>query len=84
MWTDGWGHHAMMTGFDGSWGLMMGFHWIFWLLVIGLVFYVVYSVAKHLSRDRTEQTALSTAAQRFASGEIDRDQYLAIKKELTS
>lgn len=69
-----------MYGWHGYGG---GFMWVFWILVIAALIWFVSSAA----RDRRnsagrEKTALDILRERYARGEIDRDEFEQKKKDL--
>lgn len=73
----------MGYGFGGGMGGLMP------LLFMGvLVFVAVWIVrslqGRHESRGETPPSALDVLRRRYATGEIDREEYLRIKKELDS
>lgn len=76
-----WGPHMMWGG--GYWG--GSFMIIFWILVIVAIFlgirWAVRSGGSASAPDRKE-TALDVLKRRYASGEIDRDQFMSMKKDL--
>jgi putative membrane protein len=64
----------MPWGWHGEWW-MMGFGLIFWLIVIGLA---VWLIVRATGRERAEprgEGAEEILRRRFASGEIDADEY---------
>ncbi len=69
------GHEAMMNGGYGSMGLWMGF----WLLVVAVVIAGAIFAAVKLAIPRRESNdeALQLLRQRYASGDIDADEYAA-------
>jgi putative membrane protein len=78
-----WGPHMMWGG-----GLMGGsFMILFWILVIVAIFlgirWAMKSGGSMPGPDRKE-SALEVLKRRYASGEIDRDQFLNMKKDLES
>jgi len=81
MWNEAYYPH--MTGFgDGSWWLPMGFHGLFSLLIIGLIIYGVVLAVRSFSHGPKTNSALDALGARYAAGEVDRDEYLAKKKDL--
>ncbi len=76
-----WGH---MQGYEG-YG-MMGFGWIFgliiWvLLIVGVVLAIKWVIGSP-ERGGRSLTALDILKQRYASGEISEEQYHRMKKEI--
>ncbi len=81
MMTPGW----MMSG----WGLGYGFFgWLmmllFWILIIvGIVLVVRWFISEgKLKGLRTEETALDILKKRYASGDIDKEQFETMRREL--
>lgn len=77
---DNWSPHMMWGG-----GIMGGsFMIIFWILVIAAIFLGIrWAVKSGDTRGAVgKETALDVLKRRYASGEIDRDQFLAMKKDL--
>ena len=82
MWHHGYG---MMNGFGGSW--MMGAGLLFWLLIIaGVIVLVVWAVRTASGRGTgsapQSADALEIARRRYASGEISKEQFEQLKKDL--
>lgn len=78
----GWGWHPMM-GFGGGWiGIIMGF--VFWgLIIVGLVFLVKWLVRSGSAKPPARAgRALDILQERYARGEIDKEQYEAMKEDL--
>ena len=78
-----WDH---MQGYEG-YGLM-GFGWIFgliiWgLLIVGVVLVIKWAIGSSWGGGRS-LTALDILKQRYASGEISEEEYRRMKKELDS
>ncbi len=95
-----WGNYGgwrMGPGMMGSWGMGWGmgwpgmiFMWIFWLLlIVGVIFLIKWLVqstrGSHPDRSGDNRaTALDILAQRYARGEIDREEFEQKKKDLRS
>jgi putative membrane protein len=77
-----WGWHPMW-GMWGAWGLgMMLFLMVFWVLVIaGLVLGIRWLVTQ--GRDSRSDTALDILRQRYARGEINKEEFDAKKRDLS-
>ena len=75
--ADGWGHM-------GGWGWGMAiFGWVFMALVVGLVVWLIWSTTRRPeSPHRGERRAVDLLDERYAKGEIDRDEYLERKADL--
>lgn len=82
-----WGCPNMIGGFGGGmgWmGMILGFIF-FILIIIGIVLLIVWLVKKttHAGIEvKTESKALEFLKERYAKGEITKDQYETIKKDL--
>lgn len=74
---DGWGHM-------GDWaGPMIGFGWVLLLLVVGLVAWLVVTAARDVSARRSgDRSSLDILEERFARGEIDRNEFRDRREEL--
>jgi len=76
-----WGYHD--GGWWGWWLLMSLSMLAFWALVIvGLVALVNWSGGKREADGGARETPEQTLARRLASGEIDQEQYRALRDEL--
>ncbi len=74
-WSDGWGPGAVF-------GLVMMALWLaFWVVAIVIVVNVVRRTRQ--SGSRRSSDALSILEQRYARGEMDRDEFLERRKVLT-
>lgn len=78
----GWGWHPMW-GMWGAWGLgMMLFMLVFWVLVIvSMVLGVRWLVTQ--GRGSRSDTALEILRQRYARGEINKEEFDAKKRDLS-
>lgn len=63
----------------GMMGFGMGFGIIFWVLLIAMVVYLLTSREK---AEKREDSATKILNERYAKGEISREEYLEKKKEL--
>jgi len=76
----------MMAGWGAGFGLFAGLMMLlFWILIIaavvlGVRWFVNEGKLKGL---RTEETSLDILKKRYASGEINKEQYESMKQELT-
>lgn len=79
---EGWEMHPMW-GMWGAWGvLMMVFMFVFWgLVIVGLVLGIRWLVRQDRGA-RSPDAALDVLRQRYARGEIDREEFLAKKRDL--
>ncbi|MHB1376661.1 MAG: SHOCT domain-containing protein [Candidatus Humimicrobiaceae bacterium] len=83
-----WGWPNMMGGFYGGglgWiGMIFGFIF-FILVVIGIIFLIVWLVKRSNYpgvENRTESKSLEVLKERYAKGEITKDQFDNMKKDL--
>jgi putative membrane protein len=78
----GWGMHPMW-GMWGAWGIgMMVMMLVFWgVVIVGMVLAIRWLVSQ--GRDsRPTDTALAILRERYARGEINRDEFEAKKRDL--
>ena len=73
----------MMNGMGGMW-----FGWLFWLVIIGLIIWGVFAVINS-SRNRSQgqhfpqgNDAMDILKKRFARGEISKEEFERMKKDL--
>ena len=89
MWPYG-GGYGMMGGY-GGWGWGMGlFHSLFWLVILGLIVWAVVVFVRSNTASTGEgagpsrsSPGLAILEERYARGEIDREEYLQKKRDLT-
>jgi len=76
----GWGMHPMMWG---AWGFGMMFMMVlFWVLVIiGIVLAIRWLTNQR--REKPSDSALEILRQRYARGEIDKEEFEAKKRDLS-
>ena len=70
----------MMDGFLG-----MGYGWIVWLIIIAVIIWVIFQF-KGDSRGhyyKSSESPLDILKKRFANGEINKDKFEKMKKDLT-
>ena len=77
----GWGMHPMRW-MGGAWGIgMMFMMFFFWILIIaGLVIGIRWLVSE--TKERRGDTALEILRQRYARGEINKEEFEARKRDL--
>ena len=78
-----WGYGPGMMGYGGG---TMGLGFIFWIVLLGLVAYAVLSMGRPGDRGGHEARrppALDVLEERYARGEIGRDEYLEKRRDLT-
>jgi putative membrane protein len=68
---------------DGGWHMMGGgpLMWILWILVIGVVIYLLVNYSKKQTSDH-EETPLDILQKRYAKGEISGEEYEQMKQNL--
>jgi putative membrane protein len=78
----GWGMHPM-SGMWGIWGFgMMLFMLLFWgLIIVGLVLGIRWLLSQ--GRPSRSDSALEILRQRYARGEINKEEFEAKKRDLT-
>ena len=80
----------MYWNMNELWGYGMGFglHWIFMVLFWGLLIWGVISLSRKASRQpavigtASEATAIAILKQRYARGELTREKFEAMQKDL--
>ena len=81
-----WGYMGSWGGW-GGWGWAGPLHMIFWLLVLVLIvaaiIWVVRSAGNYPARMQRRSTGLDVLEERYARGEIKRDEYLEKKRDIT-
>jgi putative membrane protein len=79
---DFWGMHPM-SGMWGAWGLgMMFMMLVFWgLIIVGLVLGIRWLVSQ--GRESRSDSAMDILRQRYARGEIDKEEFEARKRDLS-
>jgi len=78
-----WHYHDGM-----GWWMVFGSVWIviFWIIILFLVFWVIKKISRNRDSgsDAIEKSdALSIARERYARGEISREEFEQIKKDLS-
>lgn len=76
-----WGMHPMW-GFGGMWGMgMMLFMLLFWgLVIVAIVLAIRWLVSQ--GRQSPPDSALEILRQRYARGEINKEEFEAMKRDL--
>lgn len=60
-----------------------GMMWIFWILIIvALVWFVAFATRSNANFSRNEKSALEILKERYAKGEIDREEFEQKEKDL--
>lgn len=75
------GWHMMDWG-HGFWGFGGAFMWLIFLVLIGFVVYFVVRGEKWMKHGGSDETALDILKKRYAKGEITKQEYEKIKKDL--
>lgn len=60
----------------------IGMHWIWWLIVVGIILLVVFNVIPYRPKTKLEENAMEILKKRFARGEIEREEFEERKKIL--
>jgi len=75
-----------MDTMHNYWGTGMGFGmWVFWILFIAAIVVLIrylFGTKHEASPPGSDDNALEILRQRFARGEIDKDEFENMKKEL--
>ncbi|MBD3378804.1 SHOCT domain-containing protein [candidate division KSB1 bacterium] len=68
---------------DMGWGGMW-FGWVFWIIVIGLVVYAIVraTTGRQQTSQSSNETPLDILKKRYAKGEINKEQFEEMKKNL--
>jgi putative membrane protein len=87
--ADEQGGTSMMHWFgDYGYGMGSGFGWIFmilfWVVVILLIFAFVKLLSKRSPNETTGKSAEEILKERYAKGEISKEEYEQIKKDIRS
>jgi uncharacterized membrane protein len=69
--------HTLMAGRMGP--SLLGFNILFWFLILGLGYFLIKGSPKQAKK---ESEALMVLKQRYANGEISREEYLQMFKDL--
>ena len=79
-----WGNFCNM-----GWGGGLGFGWMFMLLFWGLIIWAIIVLAKNLSsddehylKDRNQDKALDILRERYATGELSKEDFEKMRKDL--
>ncbi len=60
----------------------IGMHWIWWIIVVGIILLVLFNVIPYRPKAKLEDDALDILKKRFAQGEIEREEFEERKKIL--
>lgn len=72
-----------MMGDGIGMGLGAGFMWLFWIVLIILVVWGIKLLVVNDSSVERKRTALEILEERYAKGEIDRDEFKQRKSDLS-
>lgn len=77
----------MMDGIGFGGGMWFG--WIFWLLIIGVIIWAVVTVVNNNNRRQQnyfpqKEDALEILKKRYAKGEITKEEFEQMKRDLNS
>ena len=53
----------------------IGMHWIWWLIVVGIILLVVFNVIPYRPKAELKDDAMEILKKRFARGEIEREEF---------
>lgn len=61
----------------------MIFHWLFWLALLALLIWAGFALSRRSRlNDGKEETALDLLNERYARGEIDREEFLQRRNDI--
>lgn len=80
----GWGH-MMGTGY-GGYGYGGMFMWLIWILIAGLIIYFIFDRSKNNKKlkDSSADLPIEILKRRYARGEIAKEEFDRMKKEIES
>lgn len=83
----GYGYHMNGYGMGENWNGWAISHMVFWIVLLGLLLFAVVSVLRSSRSDEDQRkndrpSARELLDERYARGEIDREEYLQRKKDL--
>lgn len=73
-------YYPMMSGYDWVWGFIMMFVWLVFLIVLAVI--VVRLIKGHAIGSNHRDDPLDIAKKRYAKGEITKDEFEQLKKDL--
>lgn len=53
----------------------IGMHWIWWIVLVGLILLVVFNIIPYRPDTRLKEDAMEILRKRFARGEIEREEF---------
>ena len=60
----------------------IGMHWIWWLIVVGIILLVAFNIIPYRPNVEPKEDALEILKKRFARGEIEREEFEERKQVL--
>ncbi len=80
-----WNGHWNAMGWDGGvWPWFMGFHGIFWILLLTLIVFALVHMIRGWRHNPGRDAALAALAEEYARGRISREEFLGRKRDLTA
>ena len=78
-----WHYNYLSKPHFGGWGIVISglLNLLFWGVLIVLIIWIIVKVNKN-NTSITKQTPINFAAERYAKGEITKEQFEQIKKDL--
>lgn len=73
----------MMNGNDSGWGIFMMFFWLLFIVGVAIVFVHLHRGHDHHSYHNHNTDPLDIAKERYAKGEITKDEFEQLKKDLS-
>lgn len=72
---------------NGMGGFGMGFGWLFWIIILGVIIWAVIKLVNSAQNrsgfsDKKDEDALEILKKRYARGEIGREEYEKMKRDL--
>jgi putative membrane protein len=80
--------YGPMGGPGGGWGPMMGygfggmFMWIIWIAIVGVLIYLIMQATK--GRGQAGETPLEILKKRYAKGEITKEEFDRMRKDISA
>jgi len=66
-----------------AWGAWIIFHWLFWLALLALLIWAGFALSRRSRlNDGKEKAALDLLDERYARGEIDREEFMQRRKDI--
>ena len=81
-----WGDMGTMMGWGGGWGFLGALHMLLWwvLIILGIVVLVKWLVGSKRDASMPSDRALEILRERYAGGEIDKDEFDKRKTDLAA